>query len=365
MGYTLLRLALILALAALFAGLGWRVCRAPAEEGQAPGAAAPTACAALGLLAILVQYAAPRHYVDWLQLPPGLWRDALFAPGALLVGVACARAWGNSRQRVLTALLGLGYAGFLLHDPVFVLVHASANLEPPEIKDGVVLQRNDRNCAPASAATVLRRWGLEASDGELALLAQTSYYGTPDDRLVEAIRSYGAEAGLDALAIRTTWDELRAIDHPAILGVKLLGSFDHAVALLGLADDGALFGEPLVGRQSFVGSSLVLLSEWKRWDGKAIVVGRDFVHDLGPGDRDAKLAELRPVLGLTAEPVFDAELEQAVRAFQSERGLPVSGRLEPKTILALHALRDRGEIPSLRWTPSPADGASAPASAPR
>lgn len=347
MTYTLLRLLLILALGLSFVGLGLK--------GSQRGKGVAGALAGVGLACVLLHYAAPRFHLDrWLPLPPALWRDVLFAPGALLVGVALDRARGSGRERVLTALLTLGYAVFLLHDPAYVLFKAGENQAPPRIKDGVVLQRNGLNCVPSSAATILRLWGLsEASDGRLALRAQTSYYGTPDHRIVDAIRAVGAEAGIDALRLETTWDELRAIDHPVILHVELVNALPHAIALLGLGPDEVWVGEPLVGLQHFASGGLAFFEQWKKWDRSVIVIGRDFRYDLGLGDRSPKVAALRGVLGAGEGEVFDEALSARVRAFQQERKLPQTGRLDPKTILALHAIRDRGRIPSIRRAATP------------
>ncbi len=180
MAYTILRFTLILALGILLALAGYKA----SKKSKAAGGA----LAAAGFVAILFHYADPRWSLDEVVwLPGGLWRDLLYAPGALLVGAALGLAHEKPRQRVLTALLALGYAGFVLHDPLYVLVNAPGNLEPGTMKEGTVLQRNGVGCVPASTATVLRLWGVDTHDGELALRAQTSYYGTSNHRIIAAV----------------------------------------------------------------------------------------------------------------------------------------------------------------------------------
>lgn len=350
----LMRLAIVVGVGVLSAGAAFKLARPNQTEDRRRDALA-LLLAALGLALVLLQYADPRFDLDRrVPLPGGLWRDLLLAPGALLVGVALARARGGARQRVLTALLTIGYAFFAIHDPAFVLLTLGENRGPPKVAGEVVLQRNDRNCLPASAATVLRRWGLDASDGALAIRMHTSYYGTLEHRALDALAKAGAPAGLTPVLVRTSWDELKAIDHPCVLLVRLVDQTPHAVAFLGFAGDRVVIGEPLQGRQTF---EPAVFEAWKRWEGDAIVLGRDVRHDLGRGQRAPVIARARAALarvdGVSASvaagaDLFDDDLERRLRTFQRARGLPETGRLEPRTLLALWAVLDAGKIPSLR-----------------
>lgn len=62
--------------------------------------------------------------------------------------------------------------------------------------NGVCIQSNDYNCGPAAAVTALRRVGIPAEEGELAILAHTTHIaGTPADSLCSAIsRRYQGKA---------------------------------------------------------------------------------------------------------------------------------------------------------------------------
>src|SRR6185436_6934626 len=63
--------------------------------------------------------------------------------------------------------------------------------------EGVCLQSTDYTCGPAASVTALRRLGLPAEEGELAVLAHTSNAtGTPPDMLWNTLRSKYAHAGL-------------------------------------------------------------------------------------------------------------------------------------------------------------------------
>lgn len=59
------------------------------------------------------------------------------------------------------------------------------------------LQSNDYNCGPAAAVTALRKLGLPAEEGEIAILAHTSSAtGTPPDVLARALQDRYEKEGL-------------------------------------------------------------------------------------------------------------------------------------------------------------------------
>src|SRR5208282_4321500 len=65
--------------------------------------------------------------------------------------------------------------------------------------DGVCLQTTDYTCGPASAVTALRKLGLPANEGEIAILSYTSSTtGTPPDILAEALQNRYGKDGLVA-----------------------------------------------------------------------------------------------------------------------------------------------------------------------
>src|SRR5205809_4445767 len=63
--------------------------------------------------------------------------------------------------------------------------------------DGVCLQNTDYTCGPAAAVTALRRLGLPAGEGELAILSHNSAaMGTPPDVLCRALQQRYRRDGL-------------------------------------------------------------------------------------------------------------------------------------------------------------------------
>jgi predicted double-glycine peptidase len=115
-------------------------------------------------------------------------------------------------------------------------------------KDGVCLQSNGYNCGPASAVTAMRRLGLPAEEGVLAILAHTSpFTGTPPDVLEQTLNKiYGAQGVRAKFQYFKTLDEMRG--HAGVLVVIKYGTLvDHYVALIEVNDREVVVGDPLSG----------------------------------------------------------------------------------------------------------------------
>jgi hypothetical protein len=94
---------------------------------------------------------------------------------ALLCGIAFARMPGHAvRRSVLLAPL-LGLAAFNLVRPILG--------NPPALGDrwkgDICRQTSGNSCGPAAAATLLRAFGIDATEGEMARLCLTRPGGTP------------------------------------------------------------------------------------------------------------------------------------------------------------------------------------------
>jgi predicted double-glycine peptidase len=114
--------------------------------------------------------------------------------------------------------------------------------------DGVCRQSNEYTCGPAAAVTVLRKLGLPAEEGELAILSHTSALnGTEPGVLVKALQKRYGGSGLVAeyRGFRSV-DELR--DAGLTVAVMKFNALqDHCVAILGVETNRVLVGDPLIG----------------------------------------------------------------------------------------------------------------------
>lgn len=117
--------------------------------------------------------------------------------------------------------------------------------------DGVCLQSTDYTCGPASAVTALRKLGLPAEEGELAVLSGTSAAtGTPPDLLAEVLRQ---KYGKDGLTVNYRFfksvDELRQAGLTLAV-VRFSFLVDHYVTVLNVNNLAVKIGDPLNGIQT-------------------------------------------------------------------------------------------------------------------
>lgn len=135
---------------------------------------------------------------------------------------------------------------------------------------GVCLQNTHYTCGPAAAVTALRRFGIEAEEGELAVLAYTTpFTGTPDDLLADAIEQRYARDG-----IRCTYRHFDSIDQlketcPTIAVVKFAFLVDHYVTVLEVSDEKVVVGDPSYGKNELTHDEFR-----DKWRSIGIVVSR-------------------------------------------------------------------------------------------
>jgi hypothetical protein len=114
--------------------------------------------------------------------------------------------------------------------------------------DGICRQSNAYTCGPAAAVTVLRRLGLQAEEGEIAILSHTSALtGTDPDALARALQKRYATNGLvvEYRGFRAA-SELKDAGLTVAV-VKFNALQDHCVAILGVETNRIIIGDPLSG----------------------------------------------------------------------------------------------------------------------
>jgi predicted double-glycine peptidase len=152
------------------------------------------------------------------------------------------------KQVFIVLLLGLiGVGGFTTTEAYFLApIHQDLfnNLQP----NGVFKQTSMSSCAPSALATVLQRWGIkEATETSVAKLASTSRMGTSMPQVIVAARGFN----LNGIELSPTWEQMRQINRPGVLGVWLIDGdrkLSHAVALLAMNADKAAIGDPSSGK---------------------------------------------------------------------------------------------------------------------
>jgi peptidase C39-like protein len=133
---------------------------------------------------------------------------------------------------------------------------------------GICLQTTSYSCGAASAVNFLRRFGIPATEKEMARSSGT----IPLRGVTMAGAWWGVEKKLHgtrlrAELIRPSIDDLRARSAPCMLAIKLSFFLNHMVVLVGFNGDGALVIDPLKGQVCWPLDELS-----RRYQGEAIVL---------------------------------------------------------------------------------------------
>jgi predicted double-glycine peptidase len=243
-------------------------------------------------------------------------------------GVTFAVSWKTARiQIVAIALLGvLGISGFSAAEGYFlapIYADLDDNLQP----NGIYEQTSSSSCAPSALATVLNLWGLKETESSVARLAGTSRLGTSMPQLVGAL----AAIGMGGLELSPTWEQMQKINRPGVLATWLYseGRRDpHAVALVGLNDTTAMIADPAFGK-----FFQVPREQFDRiWRKEYVPVFRSEEVTLTAGETADYLRRLGY---LQQGSVERGILDQTIRRFQKDMGIPETGVVNPQTALML------------------------------
>jgi predicted double-glycine peptidase len=277
----------------------------------------------------------------YILFPESFSTELLYACSFILVGVLSARYLDTSFRRIIFLVFAIVLSYFTLADHVYFTVAAGkVKSLNGKVEQGVTQQSTSFSCVPCSLATVLRRWGLEYTEGDVAYAVRSSFRGTSLPRMPGAVSRLGALKKLQAKVIRTTWEKLRRFDVPCLLSTRYF-NIQHCSSLIGLDDEWVVAGEPLAGvirrkRDKYT-------RDWK-WDGYAVVVAPDFLHSFGLSDNAERCEQL--FASLESLGYVDRTTE-TVKKFQAEHSLEQTGVLDWRTILVIDALTGPPDRPRL------------------
>lgn len=169
------------------------------------------------------------------------YTELLGAGAGLLAGYFAGWLELDSRRKVLLLLAGMELFVFIpFIKPILVPLDTSKLHDRCEA--GVCLQSTPSTCGPASAATLLLHYRVEASERELATECFTYRVGTENWYLMRALR----RRGLKARAVVV--DPSRSpMPSPSIAGVVLPGGAGHFVAVLECTSDECTVVDPIIG----------------------------------------------------------------------------------------------------------------------
>jgi hypothetical protein len=113
----------------------------------------------------------------------------------------------------------------------------------------VCLQSTFSTCGPASAATILRSYGQNVTERELAIESLTYRGGTEAWYLARALRRRENQAEF-------IFSSANSFPYPAIAGVRLRGGEGHFIAVLNVTDSAVTVVDPLSGEATIPLSAL-------------------------------------------------------------------------------------------------------------
>jgi len=142
--------------------------------------------------------------------------------------------------------------------------------------EGICFQSTDFTCAPAAAVTALRKLGLPAMEGEIAILARSSpVAGTLPGCLKTALQNRYGKEGLKCDYRR--FSSIEQLNNGGITLVVLKDTLltDHCVAVLDVSRDGVTIADPVIGK-----AQLSRVQFEKLWRFTGVVLERQSVHGI-------------------------------------------------------------------------------------
>jgi hypothetical protein len=166
--------------------------------------------------------------MDWYSQ----FRHAFFPSiGFFIVGIA-ARA--VERVVIRDAALVVGGLVFIIHaiTSLQIAFQDYSKLDGNPFQGPLCMQSTDYTCGPAAAATVLKHWGVPASEREIARLSlATPMRGTDSFGMLRALRIKLREKGATVRLIRTDWDGVVGLGKPLLADLKLKWPIAHWVVV--------------------------------------------------------------------------------------------------------------------------------------
>ncbi|HEV2692796.1 MAG TPA: cysteine peptidase family C39 domain-containing protein [Verrucomicrobiae bacterium] len=193
--------------------------------------------------------------VSWLMM--GLKKFAVFGFIASMILTTALSRLSKGRDRSMVCLLMSAIVFYMAIWPFLAPAvdrKQLAGLKTSLDDNGICLQTTDHTCGPASAVTALRKLGLPADEGQMAILSCTSFQeGTPPDLLADAMQR---EYGKDGLAVKCrAFKNIAELKQAGLtLAVVKYGFMvDHWVTVLEVTDSEVVIGDPLggLGRMSY------------------------------------------------------------------------------------------------------------------
>lgn len=158
--------------------------------------------------------------------------------------------WERLATCIITAIFVIIFSFPPFLAPAFVR-HDLATLETKINSEGICFQSRSYTCAPAAAVTALRKLGLTAHEGEIAILSHTSpITGTLPWSLYTALQKLYSSEGLNCQYRR--FDSINQLQDADVTLVAVRDTLltDHCVAVLEVSEETVTIADPAAGKTS-------------------------------------------------------------------------------------------------------------------
>jgi hypothetical protein len=134
---------------------------------------------------------------------------------------------------------------------------------------GRLRQSSGLTCSPAAAAMLLHRYGIRASEGEMAYLAGTSFFGSDAPGMARALNDKVRPNGWKAYWGHANYDQSLERGVPFLAHVQR-ADLGHAVLVEQVSPDGVRIIDPLEGESKHVSRA----GFEQVWDGTVVWIDR-------------------------------------------------------------------------------------------
>lgn len=188
----------------------------------------------------------------------------LFIPATLLLGIASRHVPRPSDRRAIVLLIVVGL-GFCVYAGRWMLQPAVGNVPDLRTKTvgAVTLQSTDYTCVAASMVTMLRAFGVDASETQMARLSRTEVgRGATDSRALWALELALAGTPLKPTYRAGTLSELIAAPKPCLVQIDFGFVVSHMVPVMAADEHSVTLGDPLTGPRTLSTTEFARL--WKK-----------------------------------------------------------------------------------------------------
>jgi len=182
-------------------------------------------------------------------------------------------------ERIVTCILMIVLVTYCSILPFLVPVLIKTDLTKLETRfdsNGICRQSKEYTCGPAAAVTALNRLGLNAQEGEIAVLSYTSpVTGTLPQCLNEALNNRYNTEGL--VSQYRNFDSVSQLKDERFTLAVIRDAFmlDHCVTVLDISETSITIADPAIGMQS------IPLEQFEKiWRFSGIVLKRNFTQKI-------------------------------------------------------------------------------------